>query len=240
MPALQHDATATSRMPPTMLQRPPAFASRPDNAAGSALDRIAGAIRVGRGDAICHEGDAANVCYRVVAGCVRLSKLLPDGRRHVIDFLFPGDFFGLVEASEYEATAEALQAGIVTRYPRRQLEAIAERDIVACNLLRRAASTGLAAAHARGMALARLGAAERLAVFLLRLSERTGGGDAVMLPMSRTDIGDYLGLTIETVSRTLSQFKARRLIRLVDTHQVLLTDRRGLAGLAEGELPLAA
>lgn len=240
MPALQHYATATNPLPPTMLHLSLASPAKPSSMAGSALDRIAGTMRVAQGDAVCHEGDEADVCFRVIAGCVRLSKLLPDGRRHVIDFLFPGDFFGLVDASEYEATAEALEPGMVARYPRRQLEATAERDIAACNLLRRAASAGLAAAHARSMGLARLGAAERLAMFLIRLSERTGGGNAVALPMSRTDIGDYLGLTIETVSRTLSQFKARGLIRLLDTRKVLLTDRRGLAAMAEGELPLAA
>ena len=238
MPALQHLANANIPMPPTML-RPPAATNR-ERVQASALDRIANVVRVVRGEAICHEGDEAGACFRVLAGCVRLSKLLPDGRRHVIEFLFPGDFFGLVEASEYEATAEALEAGMVARYPRRQLEAIAERDIGACNLLRRVASAGLAAAHARGTALARLGAAERLAVFLLQLAERNGGKDTVLLPMSRTDIGDYLGLTIETVSRTFGQFKARGLIRLLDPHKVLLTCRASLTALAEGDLPLAA
>jgi len=232
--------TATIQMPLTMLRSsPPMAAGRPDAQAG-ALDRIASIMRVARGDTICHEGDEAGVCYRVIAGCVRLSKLLPDGRRHVIDFLFPGDFFGLIEASEYEATAEALEAGTIARYPRRQLEAVAERDIAACNFLRRIASAGLAAAHARGTTLARLGAAERLAVFLLHLSRRAGGSDTIPLPMSRTDIGDYLGLTIETISRTFGQFKARGLIKLLDTHKILLTRRDALAALAEGDLPLAA
>jgi CRP/FNR family transcriptional regulator len=238
MPALQHFVNATIPMPPTMLWPP--VATGGERAQASALDRIANVVRVARGDAICHEGDEASACFRVLAGCVRLSKVLPDGRRHVIDFLFPGDFFGLVEASEYEAAAEALEAGMVARYPRRQLEAIAERDIAVCNLLRRVASAGLAAAHARSTTLARLGAAERLAVLLLQLAERSGGKDVVLLPMSRTDIGDYLGLTIETVSRTFGQFKARGMIRLLDPHRILLTSRAGLTALAEGDLPLAA
>jgi CRP/FNR family transcriptional regulator, anaerobic regulatory protein len=207
--------------------------------AQSELDRLAGTVRVARGDTICHEGDDADVCFRVVAGCIRLSKLLPDGRRHVIDFVYPGDFFGLVDDGEYEATAEALEAGIVTRYSRRQLEVAAERDIATCNILRRAAGASLAAAHARATTLARLGAAERLAAFLLGLAKRTKGA-TIMLPMSRADIGDYLGLTIETVSRTISQFKARGLIRLVDTRQIALTNRQSLEAMAEGDIALAA
>jgi CRP/FNR family transcriptional regulator, anaerobic regulatory protein len=238
MLAVQQAATRHP-MPPIMARQ----LGRTTSGVGSAqseLDRLAGTVRVARGDTICHEGDDADVCFRVVAGCVRLSKLLPDGRRHVIDFLYPGDFFGLVDEGEYEATAEALEAGIVARYPRRQLEAAAERDIATCNLLRRAAGAGLAAAHARATTLARLGAAERLAAFLLGLAKRTEGDATIMLPMSRVDIGDYLGLTIETVSRTISQFKARGLIRLVDTRQIALTNRQSLEAMAEGDMPLAA
>jgi CRP/FNR family transcriptional regulator, anaerobic regulatory protein len=238
MPAL-HLATSTP-MPPIMLRSASQATAKSISATPLPLDRIAGTVRMTKGDILCHEGDEATACYRVVSGCVRLSKLLPDGRRHVIDFLFPGDFFGLGEASEHEATAEALEAGFVARYPRRQLEALAERDITACNLLRRVATASLSAAHARSTTLARLGAAERLAVFLLHLSERTGGGDTVLLPMSRTDIGDYLGLTIETVSRTLGLFKSRGMIKLLDAHRVALTGRYALVALADGDVPLAA
>jgi CRP/FNR family transcriptional regulator, anaerobic regulatory protein len=240
MLALQHDIATGHRLPPVMIRQPVGRATASATTAQSELDRLASTMRVGRGDVLCHEGDEATVCFRVVTGCIRLSKLLPDGRRHVMDFLFPGDFFGLVDDGEYEATAEALDAGSVVRYSRRQLEAAAERDIATCNLLRRAAGAGLAAAHARGMALARLGAAERLAVFLMWLAKRTGDGSVITLPMNRADIGDYLGLTIETVSRTIGQFKARGLIRLVDTRQIMLTNRRSLAAMAEGDLPLAA
>lgn len=239
MTNLQHVPAATIQMPLAIMRQPPTNLVRPALPA-SALERIASVKRFERGESICHEGDEASACYLVTAGCVRLSKLLPDGRRHVVDFLFPGDFFGLMEAEEYDATAEALESATLARYPRKQLEAIAERDIAACNLLRRVVSRGLAAARARSTTLARLGAAERLAVFLLQLSTRCEGADTVRLPMSRTDIGDYLGLTIETVSRTLGQFKSRRLIRLVDPHRVQLVDRAGLEALAECDMPLAA
>jgi len=207
---------------------------------GSALDRVASKVHAARGEAICHEGGASDACFRLVSGSARLSMRLTDGRRHVVDFLFAGDFFGFAPGHEYGCTAEAIEISVVARYPRSQVEAIVERDLAVCNLLRRAASAGLAAAQTRGVLLARLSAAERLATFLLRLAERRGGGDHLVLPMSRADIGDYLGLTFETVSRMIKQFKARGLVRVIDTHHLHLLDRNGLAELAAGGLAMAA
>lgn len=201
---------------------------------GTELDRIATSFRLDRGDAAFHEGDEAVACYQVVSGCVRVSKLLPDGRRHVLQFAFPGDFFGGDDGDMHDATAEALVPSTVGRISRRQLEAVAERDLAACNLLRRSAVTRLAAAHLRGVVLSRLTARERLASFLLELLGRTGGR-VVSLVMGRTDIGDYLGLTIETVSRTLGQLKAAGIIRLIDSSHVQIVDARALAALAAGE-----
>jgi len=202
----------------------------------SALDGVASKVRAARGEAICHEGDKSDACFRVVSGSACLSTHLLDGRRHVVDFLFAGDFFGFTTSHDYDCTAEAIEDCIVVRYPRSQVEAIAERDLAVCNVLRRAASAGLVAAQTRGVLLARFSAAEGLAAFFLWLADRRGGGDHLLLPMSRTDIGDYLGLTIETVSRMIGQFKARGLVRLVDTHHVYLQDRNGLAQLARGRL----
>ena len=237
MSALQQYLNATGRMVPTLAQA--SLHHAPARPAG-ALDRLATTVRLARGEAICHEGDDSEACYQVVSGCLRLSKLLPDGRRHVLAFAFPGDFIGSIEQAEHDATAEALAPTTLARFPRRQLAAVAERDLAACNLLRRLAVAHLAAAQARGMVLARLSAAERVASFLLELAGRGSSGDVVAVPMTRTDIGDYLGLTIETVSRTFTQFKARGFIAAVGAGHVRLVNARGLAALAEGGSALAA
>lgn len=205
-----------------------------------ALQRVATVSRLQRNDSIFFEGDDAVGYFRVVSGVVRLSKVLPDGRRHVIDFLFAGDFFGFVASDAYDYAAEAISAAVVTRYPRRAVESIARTDIDACNLLRQSANRALAAAQDRGLLLACMSAAERLASFLLALVRRVGARDRIVLPMSRSDIADYLGLTIETVSRVIGQFKARGLICVTDTYNLELRDLRGLSALAKGNLAAAA
>jgi CRP-like cAMP-binding protein len=225
----QIDAKAIANGPGHLFGIPPVADSK-----GTELDRIATSFRLDRGNAAFHEGDEAIACYQVVSGCVRISKLLPDGRRHVLQFAFPGDFFGGDDGDLHDATAEALVPTTVSRLSRRQLEAVAERDLAACNLLRRSAVARLAAAHLRGVVLSRLTARERLASFLLELLGRTGGR-VISLVMGRADIGDYLGLTIETVSRTFGQLKAAGIIRLIDTSHVQIDDARALAALAAGK-----
>lgn len=239
MATLQQHIPASRPMIP-MTIRPSMLEARPIAVRENALDRIASTVQAARGETICYDGDEADACFRIESGCVRVSKTLADGRRHVVDFLYPGDFFGFTATDEYEGTAEAIVPTVLKRYPRLQLEAVAERDLSACNLLRRAISAGLATARARGMVLARLSAEERLAAFLVGFAGRSEGKRHLPLPMTRADIGDYLGLTIETVSRTFTKFRARGWITPVGAHDVQLVDLSRLVELSEGAVPLAA
>jgi CRP-like cAMP-binding protein len=239
MASLQHHIPTTRGVIPIAI-RPSIVEPRREAGCGSALERIATTMHVARNEAICHDGDVADACFRIVSGCVRVSKTLSDGRRHVVDFLYPGDFFGFTPTDEYDGTAEAITSTVLKRYPRGQLEAVAGRDIDACNLLRRAVGAGLATARARGMMLARLSAEERLAAFLVGYAGRAPERRQLPLPMTRADIGDYLGLTIETVSRTFTKFRARGWIKLGGAHDVHLVDLPRLTELSEGAVPLAA
>lgn len=234
----QHIPAARSAIP--MAFRPSMLEARRAGAKDTALDRIATTMHAARGETVCYDGDEAEACFRIESGCVRVSKTLSDGRRHVVDFLYPGDFFGFTATDEYDGTAEAITPTVLKRHPRLQLEAVAERDLGACNLLRRAISAGFAKARARGMLLARLSAEERLAAFLIGFAGRSENGRILPLPMTRADIGDYLGLTIETVSRTFTKFRARGWIKLVGAHDVQLVALGRLAELSEGAVPLAA
>jgi CRP-like cAMP-binding protein len=158
-----------------------------------------------------------------------------DGRRQIAGFFLPGDFFGLAWQPEHGFTAEALADTVVVGYPRKQLEALAESTPAIQRLLLSMLCKGLAATQEHVVMLGRQTAYERLAWFLLRISERSGGSHDIDMPMSRMDIADYLGLTIETVSRGISEFKRRRYISATSTHRIRLTDLTALQALASGE-----
>lgn len=185
-----------------------------------------------------HEGDAADYVYNVTRGCMKLYKLLPDGRRQITGFLLAGDFLGLAGKDGYSYSAETVTPVELCRFQRRKLD---ELFVAFPQLERRMlklATDELIAAQDQMLLLGRRTAAERVASFLLRLSERERvrgePGNPVRMPMTRGDIADYLGLTIETVSRTLSQFKRNRLISLKTLTEVELVDQARLSALAEG------
>lgn len=198
-----------------------------------ALDRIGTRSVVKRGATIFYEGDPADSVYKVVSGAVRTSKLMADGRRYVSDFLFPGDFFGMNDAQERALTAEALCDAIVVRYPRRSFYDVVEHEPRIGRLLLAVLCGGLATAQDRMLLLGRKTAVEKIASFLLGLAERVSA-NRITLPMNRLDIADHLGLTIETVSRVLSQLKGNHLIQIPDSSHVVILDRAGLSSVAEG------
>ncbi len=189
-----------------------------------------------RDETIFSEGDEARYCYRVNSGAVRLSKAMVDGRRQISGFLLPGDLFAIDCGMEHSLTAEALSDAILTRYPRSHIERLGEdvaevrHTIIAC--LRRELTT----ARHHLLMLGRQSAKERLASFLLLLSERRHGasGDRVDLPMSRQDIADYLGLTIETVCRTLAELKRLNVIATPERNCAVIRDIRALRAIAAG------
>jgi CRP/FNR family transcriptional regulator len=188
------------------------------------------------GETVVFEGDEAGSVYSLTSGLLRLSKLLPDGRRQIAGFLFPGDFLGITLEEEHAFTAEAVAPSTLCKFPRRQFDAfIAEHPALERRLYAVAAHE-LAAARQQLVLLGRKTATERLASFLLMLAGRCHARheDEIQLPMSRADIGDYLGLRIETVSREVSALKAARIVQLTGRQSFRIIDRERLEQLAEG------
>ncbi|MEO5578677.1 MAG: helix-turn-helix domain-containing protein [Sphingomicrobium sp.] len=189
------------------------------------------------GETIFFEGDTATHVYNLTSGVMRLSKLLPDGRRQIAGFLFPGDFLGITMEDEHAFTAEAITPSILCQFSRARFDGFVDSHPHLERRLYAIAAHELAAARQQVVLLGRKTAAERVASFLLMLdARRTGEGldGDITLPMSRADIADYLGLRIETISRELSALKASRLIRLTTTQTIRFVDREQLEQLAEG------
>lgn len=201
----------------------------------AALQSLGTTLKFKRNAAVYSEGDQARHVYKVISGAIRTCRVLMDGRRQIADFYLPGDFFGLDWQSEHGFTAEAVADAVVVSYPRSQLEQIAESRPAVQKLLMSMLCKGLSATQNHLVMLGRQTAQERLAWFLLRAMARSNDERTLELPMSRLDIADYLGLTIETVSRGISQFKRRRLIDVSGAHQVTLKDIDALESLASGE-----
>lgn len=196
------------------------------------LQRIGQSLVVARNRVVHEAGDPASHIYKVVDGTLRVVQLLPDGRRHVTSFLRAGDYFGLDECGDYASTVEAVTDCSLTRYPRRQFDALLENDASAGQQIFRLMCRQLTASNRMLLLLGRKTAAERMASFLLGIAERTAPGATgdlqIGLPMSRGDIADHLGLTIETVSRLVTKFRQRKLIRLVNAHEIVIPDIEAL------------
>ena len=190
-------------------------------------------LSVPAGKTIVIEGDPIDHYFRIVSGSVRLYKSVIDGRRQIIDFLGPNACFGLIGLSTHAYSAEAISDVVMIRYSRRRLEANIEDEPELSSQLFRLACTALDQAQQRMLLLGRKSAEERLASFLIDLVERQDTA-CLHLPMSRQDIADYLGLTIETVSRLFTRFRRAGLIDLPDRHSVIVQDGTELADLAAG------
>ena len=199
-----------------------------------ALKRIGTKVRFERGQTIFNEGDSADHAYKLVSGVVRMCKHMPDGRRQIVQFLFTGDFFSFMELTGHRLTAEAVNDVVLTCYPLRQMAQLGkEKPSVRERFLTLLASR-LRYMHDHLIILGRQTAKERVASFLLQLLERTGSGEdgLVESAMSRQDMADYLGLTIETVCRVLTRFKRQRLIEIPNLHQLVLKDIETLYSIA--------
>jgi CRP/FNR family transcriptional regulator len=195
------------------------------------------------GETLAREGDPATQLFNITSGVIRVHKLLPDGRRQIIGFLFPGDFLGLATGDRYAFSAEAVTKGSACRFSRKAYQRLlVELPELETSLLERTAND-LRIAQNQLLVLGRKTAIERLASFLLDLSardQRAGGeGVEIDLPMTRAEIADYLGLTTETVSRVTSRLKARGVIRLLTMHSLRIVKPAELAALAGFETPRA-
>lgn len=195
-------------------------------------------LKLAPGQALFHEGDPATRVFTLTTGTLKLYKLLADGRRQVTGFLYPGDFLGISVDDEHAFTAEAVENAQLCWFPSSRFDDFVEDEAVMERELYRMAAHELAAAQQQFVLLGRKTAMERIASFLLSLEQKTrrpreGAAGLVRLPMSRSDIADYLGLTKETVSRVISALKRDHIIRLEELNSIQILDRERLAQLAE-------
>ena len=168
-----------------------------------------------KGEELFAEGDPADYFYKVVSGSIRTCKLLSDGRRQIDAFHLPGDIFGLEAGAEHRFTAEALGDATLVAFRRSRLAELTAADPDFANQVLASMMKCLGRAQDHMLLLGRKTAQEKIATFLLDMAKRISSDDEhVELPMQRSDIADHLGLTIETVSRTLTCFARQGLIRL--------------------------
>ena len=188
---------------------------------------------LGKGEELFAEGDEAEFFYQVVSGAIRSYKLLSDGRRQIDAFHLGGDIFGLEAGSEHRFSAEAIGDATVIAYRRSRLGALIQDDAAFRDRIMTATLRSLERAQDHMLLLGRKTAQEKMATFLLDMAERLSKDDEHFeLPMQRSDIADHLGLTIETVSRTLTQFARSSLIRLLPAGRSIgLCNKMALRGL---------
>ncbi|SNB75422.1 CRP/FNR family transcriptional regulator, anaerobic regulatory protein [Arboricoccus pini] len=195
-------------------------------------------LRQASGEIFIEEGQRADAFYNITHGTVRLSKLLPDGRRQITGFAERGDFLGLAVVETYGYSAEAIGEVHLCHFTRGDMQDLLRRFPAMEKHLLARASAELALAQDQMLLLGRKTARERLASFLLGRQRLCPGSKPsrrhIQLPMGRSDIADYLGLTIETVSRTFTRLRGQRLIDLPSTNEILILDQERLENLAAG------
>jgi CRP/FNR family nitrogen fixation transcriptional regulator len=177
------------------------------------------------------EDEPAEYVYQVIRGAVRTYKLLSDGRRQIGAFHLPGDVFGLESADAHRLAAEAILDTTLRLVKRKSLEQSAQSDVRVARDLWSITSGELQHAENHMLLLGRKTAMERVATFLLEMDRRLARTGMIALPMCRRDIGDYLGLTLETVSRALSELQQQGVLGLSGARQIMLRNRERLADL---------
>jgi len=193
-------------------------------------------LKVSRGATIYSHEQVAHFSYKVIEGAVRLSRLLPDGRRQILEICLPQETFGMETSDAYSATAEAIGEVVLLRCPRACIAELQDERPETRQAMLSMLSRGMCAAQDHVAMLGHQSAKERLACYLLRLA--VGHEDrrpcTIRLPMGRQDMADYLGLTIETTCRSLSDLKAGGIISTPDRHRIVIHDMAGLEAIAEG------
>ncbi len=194
---------------------------------GQSMDLMGATIAYPRNSEIFGESEPADYLYKVISGSVRTYKILGDGRRQVGGFYLPSDIFGLEFADEHTLSAEAITETKVLVVKRTALNALASRNASIAQQLFSLSGRELHRVQDRILLLIK-SAQERVAAFLLEMAERASGSNIVELPMSRQDIGDYLGLSLETVSRTLSALQTAAAIEVSTSRRIVLRNRDAL------------
>ena len=173
------------------------------------LEQFGVTVAIRRGHEVYGQEQTTEFCWRIVSGCVRTVKLLEDGRRLIGAFLWPGDLFGIDDLSVHDLGTEAVTDVTLRRYPRRTVEALAQSHTALALRLRALTAANLQHAYRQMMLLGRKTIMEKVASFLLDMDRHSTATDRwiVDAPMSRADIADYLGTTIETVSRSIARLR---------------------------------
>src|SRR5215475_7554096 len=208
----------------------PVRAQISDCSLSGSINLMGAIVPYSRNVEIFGENEPADYVYKVVAGAVRTCKVLADGRRQIGAFYLPGDVFGLETNDTHAFSAEAIGDAKILVVKRSALMALATRENqVACELW---SMTGQELRRVQDHILVLIKSAkERVVGFLLEMAERVPSGNHIDLPMSRQDIGDYLGLTMETVSRTLADLESGASIELASARRIVLHDRGALGRL---------
>jgi CRP/FNR family transcriptional regulator len=185
------------------------------------------------------EGEKQSHVYLVIEGVVGMYKLLVDGRRQISTFAYPGDIIGLDTTGTHVNSGESLSQSLVRCIPVHAIEKLIRTEPGFGQALLYLTASELAETREQMLSLGRKSAAEKLATFLLRISRRSmamgQSGQIVSVPMKRSEIADFLGLTIETVSRTFTKLKVAHVIRLKANAQVEILDIDKLVLIADGQ-----
>lgn len=198
----------------------------------SHLTAIVTSVELAAGDGLFEDTDDATHIFNITAGVIKVYKLLPDGRRQVTGFLFPGDFIGLERDGRYAYGAEAVTHTTLCRFRRKQLAEVFQRFPKLERRLLELAWNEMVADQEQMVLLGRKTARERIASFLLLLSSRAvqrgQKANPINVPMSRNDMADHLGLTTETVSRVVTSLRRQGAIALPVPGKIEIVDRSAL------------
>ncbi|MFK4818940.1 MULTISPECIES: helix-turn-helix domain-containing protein [Ochrobactrum] len=201
-----------------------------------ALEAIMTSKKLDANEMLVEEGDPKRRVFSLTSGMLRIYTSLPDGRRQIAGFLVPGDYLGLADDDVYSQSAEAVVPSVLCAFSSKEMEALMVSFPKLRERLHQMTREALRTARDNQLVLGRLAPVEKLASFLLvlaaRAEKRGDRANLVHLAMNRTDIADYLGLTIETVSRSFTKLKTQGLIQLLDANTVEILSRRSLAAVA--------
>ncbi|HWT63956.1 MAG TPA: helix-turn-helix domain-containing protein [Ochrobactrum sp.] len=201
-----------------------------------ALEAIMTSKKLDANEMLVEEGDPKRRVFSLTSGMLRIYTSLPDGRRQIAGFLVPGDYLGLADDDVYSQSVEAVVPSVLCAFSSKEMEALMVRFPRLRERLHQMTREALRTARDNQLVLGRLAPVEKLASFLLvlaaRAEKRGDKANLVHLAMNRTDIADYLGLTIETVSRSFTKLKTQGLIQLLDANTVEILSRRSLAAVA--------
>ena len=178
------------------------------------------------------QNDQSDYLYNITEGNVKIYQLLDDGRIQIIGFLYPGDFFGSYRNNKYNYCAEAIGDLKTCVFNQKILDKYLDENPILAKELLHKTSFELTLAQDRLTVLGKLNAAERLVKFLLNISEQRNRigwkNNPISLPMTRQDVADYLGITIETVSRELTNLKTSNIIKIITSKQIYLSNTEEL------------